>query len=128
MGRRAGRRAHDARHTTDDDRGMTAGEVAARARRLVLLALFVGAFIIGLAPVSDGDIFWHLAAGRELVRGKAWLRTDPFTSSAAGRPWIDVHWLFQLGVFAIHQVAGLRGLVIATSLAVAAPARPDERR
>ncbi len=88
-------------------------------RRLVLPALFAGAFVIALSPVSDGDIFWHLAAGREMVRRHDWLRTDPFTLSAAGRPWLDIHWLFQLAVFAIYRVVGLTGLVVAKGITVA---------
>ena len=91
-------------------------------RRLLLASLFAGAFVTALGPISDGDIFWHLAAGREMVRRLDWIRTDPFTLSAAGRPWPDVHWLFQLGAFAIYQWAGLAGLVIAKALLVASGA------
>jgi hypothetical protein len=72
--------------------------------------------------VSDGDIYWHLAAGREMVRRHAVLRVDPFTLSAAGRPWVDVHWLFQLGVYAVHRVAGLVGLSAVKAALVAAGA------
>jgi hypothetical protein len=39
------------------------------------------------------------------------LFTDPFSSGAHGRPWVDVHWLFQLAVFALHRASGLAGLV-----------------
>ncbi len=88
-------------------------------RWLILAGLFVGAFIVGLAPIADGDIFWHLAAGREMVHRHAWLRTDPFTLSAAGRAWIDVHWLFQLGAYAIYVFAGLAGLVVVKAALVA---------
>src|SRR6185312_11448936 len=73
----------------------------------VLVALGVGAFLAGLTAISDGDIFWHLAAGREMVHRRAWLHTDPFTLSAAGRPWVDVHWLFQLAGYGIYRLGGL---------------------
>ena len=46
---------------------------------MVLAALFVGAFVIALDPIADGDIFWHLAAGREMVHRHALLDTDTFT-------------------------------------------------
>jgi hypothetical protein len=72
---------------------------------------FVGAASAGLAASADGDIWWHLAAGREMWARGGWLLTDPFSSGAAGRPWTDVHWLFQLGVYAIHARLGLAGLV-----------------
>src|ERR1041384_5550918 len=73
--------------------------------------LFVGAASAGFAAAADGDVWWHLAAGREMWERGAWLTTDPFSSVAAGRRWIDVHWLFQLGAFAVHSRWGLAGLV-----------------
>ena len=39
------------------------------------------------------------------------LFSDPFSVSAAGRAWVDVHWLFQLAVFGLHRAFGLAGLV-----------------
>src|SRR5450432_1134129 len=86
---------------------------------MVLAALFLGAFVIALDPIADGDIFWHLAAGREMVHRHALLDTDTFTSSGSGRPWLDLHWLFQLGSFAVNRTAGLAGLVIAKAFLVA---------
>src|SRR6478735_1026242 len=65
----------------------------------------------GLSPVADGDVWWHLAAGREMVARGALLFSDPFSVSAAGRTWVDVHWLFQLAVFGLHRAFGLAGLV-----------------
>jgi tetratricopeptide (TPR) repeat protein len=74
-------------------------------------AVVCGAASTGLSPSADGDIWWHLAAGREMVTRGGLLFTDPFSISAAGRPWVDVHWLFQLAVFALHRAFGLAGLV-----------------
>jgi tetratricopeptide (TPR) repeat protein len=82
-------------------------------------ALVVGAFGAALAPVADGDLYWHLAAGREMAASHALLRSDPFSVSAAGRPWPDVHWLFQLGIYAVHQLGGLRALVLVKCSVVA---------
>jgi hypothetical protein len=81
-------------------------------RGLVFGAVATVAFLAALGPISDGDIYWHLAAGRWMWRAHALVRTDPFTLSAAGRPWIDVHWLFQLGVAAVEHVAGFVGLTV----------------
>jgi hypothetical protein len=88
-------------------------------RLLVLAAVAASAFLIALGPISDGDIYWHLAAGREILRRHELLRVDPFTLSAAGRPWVDVHWLFQLGAYATYLGFGFRGLAIAKSLLIA---------
>jgi hypothetical protein len=85
----------------------------------VLVAVAIGAFVIALGPIADGDIYWHLAAGRELVRRRALLRVDPFTLSAAGRAWVDVHWLFQLAVYVIYRASGFVGLAVAKASLVA---------
>jgi hypothetical protein len=50
------------------------------------------------------------------------LLSDPFSVSAAGRAWVDVHWLFQLGAYAIHQSFGLTGLVLVKCALLAAGA------
>jgi tetratricopeptide (TPR) repeat protein len=84
--------------------------------------LAVGVFIVGLAPLSDGDLWWHLAAGRELARTHAFLAVDPFSSGAAGRPWVDVHWLFQLAAYGAFSLGGLTLLVIGKCLLLAAGA------
>src|SRR5262245_60536357 len=94
----------------------------ATRRQLVYAAVAVGAALVALGPIADGDIYWHLAAGDEMWRRHALLRTDPFTVSAAGRAWIDVHWLFQLAVAAVHRVSGFVGLAVAKALVVAAGA------
>ncbi|MDF3068667.1 MAG: hypothetical protein K0R38_4268 [Polyangiaceae bacterium] len=86
--------------------------LGARFRRYGPLAVLMGGVgIIALAPSADGDIWWHLAAGREMVARGSVLVNDPFSVSAAGRPWVDVHWLFQLVAFVVYRAAGLAGLV-----------------
>ena len=77
------------------------------------LVLALGAASTGLQPSADGDVWWHLAAGREMVARGGLLFSDPFSVSAQARPWVDVHWLFQLAAYAIHQWLGLGGLVLA---------------
>jgi len=62
-------------------------------------------------PLSDTDIWWHLAAGRSMVGSVSWLRSDPFCTSSLGEPWIDLHWGFQLLVFAWERLGGESALV-----------------
>lgn len=86
---------------------------------LILAVLAIGIFLVTFAPISDGDIYWHLAAGRLIVQSGALPHVDPFTASAAGRPWIDVHWLFQLGAFALYSLVGFTGLAAAKAAILA---------
>ena len=86
--------------TSCDEMGRLAG---------FLLAVLAGA--AALTPVADSDIWWHLAAGREMIARRGFLWVDPFSLGARGRPWIDMHWLFQIGSYGIHRLGGLGGLV-----------------
>ncbi len=88
------------------------------ARHVWAALLLVAAASTGLAPAADGDIWWHLAAGREMLERGSWLTTDPFSSGAAGRPWVDVHWLFQLLAHGVYERLGLAGLVACKCLLV----------
>jgi hypothetical protein len=94
----------------------------AMRRRLVYAAVAAGAALVALGPIADGDIYWHLAAGAEMWRRHGLLHTDPFTVSAGGRAWIDVHWLFQVVVAIIYRAAGFVGLAVAKAVVVAAAA------
>src|SRR5213592_4456661 len=85
-------------------------------------AVAVVAILAGLGPIADGDIYWHLAAGRWMIEHRALVRADPFTVSGLGRPWLDVHWLFQLGAAALYQGAGFIGLIAAKAGVLAAAA------
>jgi hypothetical protein len=96
--------------------------VAASALDPKLLALLALVVATTLTPLTDGDLWWHLAAGREMCATRAFLRVDPFTISAAGRPWPDVHWLFQLAVWGLWNLGGLTAIVIAKIAVVAAGA------
>lgn len=76
----------------------------------IAVALVCGYFAV--YSLTDSDIFWHLAAGREIVGRKALLFTDPFSYTVPGTRWIDVHWLFQVQVYCVERIGGLRLLLV----------------
>ncbi|MEE8408263.1 MAG: hypothetical protein V3T05_01535, partial [Myxococcota bacterium] len=78
------------------------------------------AFLLALFPLTNTDIWWHLAAGRRIVEQRAFLYQDPFSISAAGRPWVDLHWLFQVVAYVLHAIGGVTALVVSKAMLVAA--------
>jgi hypothetical protein len=70
-------------------------------------------------PITDTDIFWHLAAGREILTHRHFLFSDPFSFTLDSPQWIDLHWLFQIIVYGLYLAAGLKA-IIAFKLAVVA--------
>lgn len=63
-----------------------------------LESLFVATFSLlglrlGLRPLGDNSLFIHLRTGIELVRTGRIPRTDPYSFTAAGEPWVVQSWL-----------------------------------
>lgn len=79
---------------------------------LLLIGLAGLAFLLGCQELFDSDVWWHLRAGRWIVEHRAVPRVDPFTFGSAGRPWVDLHWLFQLALFQAHRAAGVAGVIL----------------
>jgi tetratricopeptide (TPR) repeat protein len=76
------------------------------------LAAIVAAYVACFA-VMDTDLWWHLAAGRVMVEERRWIVKDPFAADTFGRPWVDVHWLFQVLVYRLHRWGGIAAVVVA---------------
>jgi hypothetical protein len=93
------------------------------------LALIFIAFVFGIpigmgsAPniFRDGDVSWHIAAGRWILEHQAIPRTDPFSFTAFGQPWIDTEWLAEIvyaSAFNLFGYAGLAVIVVAGLIAL----------
>lgn len=69
---------------------------------------------------NDGDTSWHVASGRWILQHGAIPTTDPFSFTAAGRPWVAMEWPADI-VFALaHRAAGLAGLAAVFAAALMA--------
>ncbi len=86
----------------------------------ILAALLAGFFVC--FPITDSDIFWHLAAGREMVARFTFLHHDPFSYTTPHAQWIDLHWLFQVGMYLVERTGGFALLLVVKALSVAAAA------
>ncbi len=84
---------------------------------VALIGLFLAlAFLLGVFPLKDTDFFWHLRTG-DLIRETGRIpRVDFYTFTRAGTPWIDLHWMFQVGVSWIHERGGVPALTLAKCL------------
>jgi len=84
---------------------------------LVALAVAV-AFLAASFAARNSDLWVHLAAGKMLTAGEYRPGTDPFSYTAADRPWVNHAWLFDLGCYVLYRGDGF-ALVLAKALAVA---------
>jgi len=99
----------------------------------VLITLFLSlTFLLGVFPLKDADFYWHLRTG-DLIRQTGRVPdVDIFTFERLGTPWIDLHWVFQIGISWVYEHGGVVALNLAkcglTCLAVfllIASRRPD---
>ncbi len=87
---------------------------------LAVLIVILG-FLIASTAARNSDLWFHLATGRALSDGSYRLGEDPFRFPT-GTAWVNHAWLFDLGTFATHAVAGGPGLIVVKALLVAAMA------
>lgn len=81
----------------------------------------VGALLLsaGLRCIWGADFWWQWRTGQYvLVQGIP--RTDAFSFTVAGAPWIELRWAFCAGLYALFQAFGPAGVVIAKSAVVVA--------
>lgn len=87
-----------------------------------LFMLLVLGFPIGLAGTSrifgDGDVSWHIAAGRWIIEHQAIPSVDPFSFTRAGHPWVAMEWPAEIIYATAYDLAGHPGLsaVVAAAL------------
>ncbi len=68
--------------------------------------------------MNDGDLFWHLATARWVVEHGQLMRTDAFSSTAAGAPVPQHEWLTQMILYAAFSAWSWAGIVVVRIVAV----------
>lgn len=77
----------------------------------VILFLWLAVFAIHAgAPLSDPDTPWHLATGNYILSHHRIPRTDPFSWSMLGQPWVTQEWLFEVVLALLANSLGFFGI------------------
>jgi len=87
-------------------------------RRLVVGLTFLAVFTMAVRVSVDTDTWWHLRAGAWMTEQGQILRTDPFSLTRQGEPWVYPGWLAQVILYVVYRVFGIIGLNLLTSLMV----------
>ena len=85
-------------------------------RNVFLILIFLLVFFIMLSPPQDADMWWHLAAGREMVNEGNILTTDIFSYTHYGEPWTNAFWLSDILLFLVYRLGGYLGLTLLVAL------------
>ena len=73
----------------------------------LFVAVMVWTFVSLCFPCLDMDFWWHLKTGNWIIEHGAVPYTDLYTYMDADKPWIDLHWGFQVLVAVLYRVGGL---------------------
>lgn len=87
---------------------------------LVIAALLALAAVLGFQKIRDFDYWWHAKSGEWIAEHGEVPKTDVFTYSVPGNRWIDVHWLFQLGLHELRELGGHDAVIVAKIVSVVA--------
>ncbi|HET7576069.1 MAG TPA: hypothetical protein VFK19_05815 [Sphingomicrobium sp.] len=99
---------------------------AAPGRSLSLLPLLVAVLLIPAVLGSssmifnDGDVSWHIATGQWILDHRAIPRTDPFSYTWGGKPWVPIEWLAEVMLGAAYRLAGHSGVAALVTAALMA--------
>ncbi|MFI5363292.1 MAG: hypothetical protein ACHQ49_15100 [Elusimicrobiota bacterium] len=96
-----------ARRPTDP---IIAKATAAPKEGLLRAWAFALALVVFCLPIFSPDLFWHLSAARWMTGHWAIPKTEPFSFTLYGAPWIDFEWGTQLFWYGVNLIGGLWGL------------------
>jgi hypothetical protein len=82
--------------------------------RVAQAAALVFVAALQVHRLDDADTWWHLATGRLIHATGAVPATDPFSFTAAGAPWINRQWLFELGLYRLWELGGPTAVILGT--------------
>jgi hypothetical protein len=88
-------------------------------------AVFVGLWLLLMVvgrerTFADPGSLWHVVVGQRILSDGAVIRTDPFSFTAAGEPWLSQAWLFDVGLALLYRAAGLSAILLAHVTVVSA--------
>jgi hypothetical protein len=84
---------------------------------LLLFGLSWGSLSKGL--LGDAGIGWHIRTGQLILSTHSIPRVDPFSSTMHGKTWYAWEWLYDAVTGAIHDAAGLNGVVFFSAFLIA---------
>ena len=84
---------------------------------LALAGLVIAAAFV---PVVDLDIWWHLATGWIITLLLEIPKSDLFSYTAFGAPWVNHEWLFEVAAWKLYAAGGLAALTVFKLVAAAA--------
>src|SRR5437762_179532 len=81
-------------------------------RMIFEVYVFAYAFFFAARPLSDGDFWWHLKTGEYILNTHSIPRTDLFSFTNYGKPWVTHEWLSEAIFYVIYARLGFNALIV----------------
>lgn len=75
--------------------------------RILFSSVLVWTFLSLCFPLLDTDFWWHLKTGEWILSHGTVPFVDLYTYEDFDKPWIDLHWGFQVFIALIHRLGGI---------------------
>jgi hypothetical protein len=86
-----------------------------RAETTIFLIIWLLLMIGGRSRFfGDPGALWHIIVGEQILSTGKLPRTDPFSFTFGGKPWIAQWWLGECVLALIHRIRGLDSILLAT--------------
>src|SRR5438094_8991130 len=85
----------------------------------ILVLVVLSYSVLAARLLGDAGIGWHIRNGDLMLRSHIITRTDPFSYTMSGRPWLAWEWLYDAIIGVVHQSLGLNGVVFFTAIVIA---------
>jgi len=89
-----------------------AAQPKGRVNLPLLVAVLLVPAVLGSSQTifNDGDVSWHIATGQWILDHHAIPRTDPFSFTWFGKPWVPIEWLAEVIYASAYRLAGYAGV------------------
>jgi hypothetical protein len=87
------------------------------ARRLISFPVLLGGLLVAglFVPLRDftvdGDLWWHIKVGQDILTTHRFPTADVYSFTAHGTPWMAYEWLGDVLLAAVQRAWGLQGLL-----------------
>jgi hypothetical protein len=81
----------------------------------VFLGIWLVLLLVGRSKFfADPGSLWHIVVGQRMFSSGELIRTDPFSCTFGGTPWIPQSWLTECVLALLHRLGGLDAVLLAT--------------
>lgn len=79
---------------------------------LFVLTIVLFGFRLGAHPIGDNSMFAHLRTGIDIANGHGIPRTDPYSFTARGEPWVVQSWFAEWTYGVLYEVGELTLVIL----------------